>query len=222
MKNVRSLLFLAVAVVILGGVAGVTIAKRQAARDAASQAVKVAEADLAQARSEARSAAAPVEAPVAPATAVEEVPQEASVPLESTKPVKATGQTNSSTQKPAAQANPGGPPVKEPLRDPVARVALAFVGMDADAEAYWYGAINNPSLPANERQDLIEDLNEEGLSDPRHPTAGDLPLIVSRLRIIEEVGPDAMDGVNADAFLEAYKDLANLANVALGGGQPVR
>ena len=94
--------------------------------------------------------------------------------------------------------------------------------LDADAEAYWYGAINNPSLPANERQDLIEDLNEEGLSDPKRPTADDLPLIVSRLRIIEEVGPGAMDTVNADAFLEAYKDLWNLANLAMGGGQPVR
>ena len=32
----------------------------------------------------------------------------------------------------------------------------------------------------------------------------------------------AMDRVNADAFQEAYKDLVNLANVALGGGRPVR
>ncbi len=222
MKNVRSLLFLAVAVVVLGGVAGVMIAKRHAGRDAASQAVKVEQADLAQARSEARSAAAPAVAPIAPATAGVAVPQESSVPPDSTKPVNATGQTNGSAQRAAAQANPAGPPGKEPLRDPVARVALAFVGMDADAEAYWYGAVNNPSLPANERQDLIEDLNEDGLSDPKHPTADDLPLIVSRLWIIEEVGPDAMDKVNADAFLEAYKDLVNLANLAMGGGEPVR
>ena len=158
MKNVTSLLFLAVGVVILGGVAGVMIAKRCAGGDAALQAVKVAEADLARAGTEARSAAAPVEAPVAPATAGVEAPPEASVSLESTKPLKATGQTNSSAQKLAVQANQGGPPGKEPWRDPVARAALAFVGMDADA----------------------------------------------------------------DAFLEAYKDLANLANVALGGGQPVR
>jgi len=32
----------------------------------------------------------------------------------------------------------------------------------------------------------------------------------------------AMDKVNADAFEEAYKDLLNLANVAMGGGEPVR
>jgi len=158
MKNVRSLLFLAAGVVILGGVAGVIIAKHHAGRDAALQEVKVAEAALAKARAEARSAAAPVEAPVAPATAGVEAPPEASVSLESTKPVEATSQTNSSAQKLAVQANQGGPPGKEPWRDPVARAALAFVGMDADA----------------------------------------------------------------DAFLEAYKDLWNLANLAMGGGQPVR
>ena len=210
MKTVRSLLFLAVAFVILGGVAGVMFAKRQPVRDAPSQAVDVAQAGLAEARS----------APVARAAAGVEVPQEPSVPPDSTKPVNATGQTNSSQQK--AQTNRGGRPGKEPLRDPEARVALAFVGMDAGAEAYWYGAINDPSLPSNERQDLIEDLNEDGLSDPKRPTAEDLPLIVSRLLIIEEVVWDAMDEVNADAFLEAYKDLVNLADVALGCGQPVR
>ena len=213
MKSVKRVLVLAVAVVILGGVAGVMIAKRPAVRDAPSQAVEVAQGGLAQARSE---------APVAPATAGMQVPQEPSVPPDSTKPVNATDRTNSREQKATVQTNRGGRPGKEPLRDPVARVALAFVGMDADAEAYWYGAINDPSLPANERQDLIEDLNEDGLSDPKRPTAEDLPLIVSRLLIIEEVVWDAMDEVNADAFLEAYKDLVNLADVALGGGQPVR
>ena len=224
MKNVRSLLFLAVGVVILGGVAGVMIAKRHAGRDAALQAFKVAGADLAQARSEAQWAAVPAVTSAAPATP-DVVPQEASTPPEDPqqlKPVKATGQTNSTPQRAVAQASQGGPPAKEPLRDPMARVARAFVGMDADAEAYWYGAINNPSLPAKERQDLIEDLNEEGLSDPRRPTADDLPLIVSRLLIIEEVGPGAMDEVNADAFQEAYKDLVTLANLARGSGPPVR
>lgn len=107
-------------------------------------------------------------------------------------------------------------------KDPVARLALAFVGMDADAEDYWLDAINDPSLPANERQDLIEDLNEDGLSDPKHPSPEDLPLILSRLELIEEVGPYAMDKVNEDAFIEAYKDLTNLAMVAQGRGQPVQ
>lgn len=110
----------------------------------------------------------------------------------------------------------------ETLKDPVAREALSLVGLDPEAEAYWLAAINDLSLPANERQDLIEDLNEEGLADPRHPTPDDLPLILNRIALIESIGPDAADEVNADAFIEAYKDLLNLAELAMGGGEPVK
>jgi hypothetical protein len=113
-------------------------------------------------------------------------------------------------------------PAKEPLADPFARIALTFVGTDPEAEAYWFAAINDLSLPANERQDLIEDLNEEGLPDPRHPTAEDLPLIFNRLALIETIGPDAADEVNFDAFREAYKDLLNLAKLAMGDGEPIK
>jgi hypothetical protein len=212
MKNTKRLLILALCVIIVGGVAGVMVAKRQAA-GAASQAGRVAKADLAQARNEDQSmvtSAATAASPLVP----ENSPQ--------LKPVEATGQTNSILQNAAAQAQRAVPPAKEPLKDPTARIALALVGADEMAEAYWYSAINDPTLSPNERQDLIEDLNEDGLSDPKHPTADDLLLIVNRLLLIEEFGPDAMDNVNADAFQEAYKDLVNLANLALGGGEPVR
>ena len=111
---------------------------------------------------------------------------------------------------------------KEPLKDPDARVALAHVGLDPEAEAYWYGAINDPTLSAQEREDLIEDLNEEGFADPKHPSLEELPLILRRLELIELLAPYAMDQVNLNSFAEAYKDLQNLAEVALGGGAPVR
>ncbi len=97
-----------------------------------------------------------------------------------------------------------------PTTDQLARDALSFVGVDPDAEEYWSDAINDPSLPSEERRNLIEDLNEDGLSDPQHPTAEDLPLIVSRLYLIEELAPDALDQVNAEAFAEAHKDLRNM------------
>lgn len=104
---------------------------------------------------------------------------------------------------------------KDPILDPVARFSLSLVGADAEAEAYWTAAINDPNLPANERKDLIEDLNEDGLSDPKHPGPQDLPLILRRIQLIEDLSPFAMDQVNAKAFAEAHKDLVNLAN-----GQP--
>ena len=75
-------------------------------------------------------------------------------------------------------------------------------------------------MPASSRKNLIEDLNEDGFADPRHVTEDDLPLIYSRLRLIEEVGPDAMDDVNAAAFAEAYKDLVNMARKLTGQAAP--
>lgn len=99
---------------------------------------------------------------------------------------------------------------KKPISDPGARTALKSVGTDPDAERRWLEAINNPFLPPGERQDLIEDLNEDGLSDPRNPGPKDLPLISSRLQLIERLMPEAMDRVNADAFQEARKDLVKM------------
>jgi len=67
----------------------------------------------------------------------------------------------------------------------------------------------------------MEDLNEEGLSDHKHPGPQDLPVILNRLAIIEEILP------HADEFMmthlgEAYKDLVNLAEITQGAGKPVR
>ncbi len=126
------------------------------------------------------------------------------------------GQAIAKPQKvePARKA-PAKPKV---VKDPLAREALIFVGVDPDAEMYWYAAIHDPSLPASERQDLIDDLNEEGLPDPKHPTMDDLPLILIRLEILEELVPTISDGLE---WKESYDDLLNLAEVATGGGKPV-
>lgn len=117
-----------------------------------------------------------------------------------------------SNKRAAAKAAPAGEPVI-PLPD--ARDALGRVGADPESEMIWFTAINDPAMLPNARKDLIEDLNETGFPDPKHLTPDDLPLIVSRLRIIDTLAPDAMDDTNAAAFAEAYKDLVNmLAKVA--------
>jgi len=104
-----------------------------------------------------------------------------------------------------------GNAIDEPIvPEKMARVALDYVGADPEAEAVWMTAINDPNLDDKARQNLIEDLNENGISDPDHPTMDDLPLIESRLVLIEDIGSDAMDDVNAAAFQEAYKDLLNM------------
>jgi hypothetical protein len=103
------------------------------------------------------------------------------------------------------------PSAAEPVIDEaMARAALRAVGKDPAAEAIWRRAINDPGLPRGVRSDLIEDLNDEGYADPDHLTQDDLPLILARLRLIEELSPLAMDEVNAAAFAEAYKDLLDM------------
>jgi hypothetical protein len=144
-----------------------------------------------------------------------------------------SGRANAPETKPTVVENravptpqPVAPPVvpttpgRRELQDPLAKVALAMVGADADAEVYWLDAIYDSNLPDPEREDLMEDLNEDGLSDPRHPGPGDLPLIMNRLRLIEQVVPTA-DSFMLTHLWEAYKDLWNLAEVAQGRGQPV-
>jgi hypothetical protein len=94
-------------------------------------------------------------------------------------------------------------------REPLARVALDFVGVDPAADQFFQQAINDLSLPKDARRNLIEDLNEGGLDD-KNLSAKDLPLIEKRLALIEQLAPKAADPVNAAAFKEAYKDLQNM------------
>ena len=93
----------------------------------------------------------------------------------------------------------------------VAREALKLIGTDPVAETIWVDAINNPALPAADRKNLIEDLNEAGFADPKNPTEAELPLIQHRLALIEKLAQTPMDAINAAAFNEAYKDLKAMA-----------
>jgi len=105
-------------------------------------------------------------------------------------------------------ANPGNE-----LQDPDARDALALVGVDAAADVYWLDAIFDTSLPDNEREDLMEDLNEVGFDDPKNLTADDLPMIMNRLALIDAILPDS-DPFMSPHLLEAQKDLSNMLATA--------
>ena len=195
------------AVVLVGGV---MIFNRQPAPPVPRKTVPAERgADVKAARSQGRPVAAPAmrlppqegPAPEAPGPSVADTPQ--------TPSAKTPDRANPDKRPPASQpARPGTG--KPPARNPEARDALSRVGFDPAAEAVWLRAINDPNLPSEERKDLIEDLNEDGFPDPRNLTEADLPLILSRIALIEDLGPGAMDEVNDAAFREAYKDLVNM------------
>jgi hypothetical protein len=109
---------------------------------------------------------------------------------------------------PSADSNAMDVVAKEEL----GRQVLSHVGADPFADEVWVWLINDPELSPKVREDLIEDLNENGFSDGngRRPTVDDLPLIESRIMLIEEHSPFAIDEVNAAAFAEAYKDLVEM------------
>ncbi len=129
-------------------------------------------------------------------------------------PVVKSRRTRRAATNPATDAPILAPTTKKTQRakspPTLEREALSYVGVDPLAEAIWVDAINDQSISSEDRSDLIEDLNEDGFPDPRRPTADDLPMILSRLALIEQLAPDAMDDVNAAAFAEAYKDLVNM------------
>lgn len=213
----RNSVIIALVVAIACGVGGLFLLKRGAVREAASQAANtrgVSESPHATdwkqagassvAEPDVREALRPEEASTVPPG-----PPEAGVPKVGNSP---------NLNPPAVQAGQAQGQGDPPPEDPLARAALSLVGIDREAEAYWVDAINDSGLSAEERQNLIEDLNEDGLSDFRNPTVQDLPLILSRIRLIEELAPDAMDKVNADAFAEAHKDLVNMVIKITGGG----
>lgn len=154
-----------------------------------------------------------VEIAIVPGVAPTAVSETAPAPVESTpapsvatpSPAKAAAPLNPIV---AATAIPPSKPSGKELTLP--RLALSFVGADPEAEQIWNLAINDPDRPAKERQNLIEDLNEDGFPDPKNVTADDLPLILSRIDLIEHLAPSSMDEVNAAAFGEAYKDLLQM------------
>jgi hypothetical protein len=111
-----------------------------------------------------------------------------------------------------ARAKAAGELTEPVVPHEVARAALDGVGADPVAERVWVQAINDPALSAHQRSDLIEDLNEQGFEDPHNVKPEELPIVMNRLALIEELAPQAMDDVNAAAFAEAYKDLVNIAN----------
>jgi hypothetical protein len=107
------------------------------------------------------------------------------------------------------------PRIAPDQKEPLARVALAYVGTDAKADQLYQTAINDQNLSADARRNLIEDLNQDGFPNTKNLTADDLALILARIAMIEQIGPNAMDAANARAFKEAYKDLTKMRDTIL-------
>ena len=148
---------------------------------------------------------------------VREVPKDGNVVL-ITHNVKSKDEMRKEAEAKAQANAQAGQGKKKVVVDPLAREALALVGVNPEAEKYWLDAVNDTSLPKSERQDLVDDLNEQGLPDPHHPTPDDLAMILKRLDILERIGPNLTDL----EYQEALRDLKQMGRVATGAGRRFR
>jgi hypothetical protein len=63
----------------------------------------------------------------------------------------------------------------ETIQNALAQPALAYVGSDPDSEMSWDEAINDPNLSIQGVQGMMEDMNEDGLSDQEDPATNSQP-----------------------------------------------
>lgn len=100
-------------------------------------------------------------------------------------------------------------------KEPLARLALAYVGVNAAAGRVFENAINDQNLTKSDRRELIKDLSQAGFTNPKTPSATDLPLIQNRLALIQRLAPAATDPAIVTAFTLASRDLTKMAGLAL-------
>lgn len=102
-------------------------------------------------------------------------------------------------------------------KEPLARLALAFVGTNPQAEELFHKAVLDQSLLPDQRRNLMEDLNQDGLSGSKAPTEEDLKIIASRYALTQAyLQQDYVQGdqLLVEGFREADKDLRNMLQKA--------
>jgi hypothetical protein len=113
----------------------------------------------------------------------------------------------------AAQFYKDGRITEPDSREPLARVALTYVGANGQATELWHTAINDPTLKPAQRRELVLDLDQDGLQNDKTPTPADLPIVANRLALTQAyLQQDYVqnDPLLNKAFLEANKDLQKL------------
>jgi len=98
-------------------------------------------------------------------------------------------------------------------KEPLARVALAYVGANDEALELFHTAVLDPALKPDHRRELVEDLNTDGLSNKKNPSPADLEIIANRYALtqayLQQDYVQNDQGLNA-AFREADKDLRQM------------
>lgn len=116
------------------------------------------------------------------------------------------------------------PRLNEPgSKEPLARTALAFVGADPQALQLFHTALMDSSLHPDQKRELVEDLNQDGIANRKSPTEADLQVITNRYQLTQSYLQEAYvqgDPTLSAAFREADKDLRMLLERAAAAPKP--
>jgi hypothetical protein len=108
-------------------------------------------------------------------------------------------------------------------KESLARVALAYVGTSGPALQLFHKAVLDQTLLPDQKRNLIEDLNEDGIINRKTLTPTDLEVVANRYAITQEyLRQDYVtqnQTLNA-AFLEADKDLRKMLEKATAAPAP--
>lgn len=102
-------------------------------------------------------------------------------------------------------------------KEPLARVALSCVGANPQAVGLFHTAVLDPSLLPDQKRNLVEDLNQDGISNRKAPTREDLQIIAKRYELTQAyLQQDYVQNDNLlnAAFHEANKDLRKMLEKA--------
>ncbi len=99
------------------------------------------------------------------------------------------------------------PNIAAAQKEPFARLALPYVGVNADAGRIFEAAIANTNLTTSERRELIKDLGQDGFSSSKTPSAADVTLARTRLALLQRLSAGVTDPAMLTAFNLANRDL---------------
>lgn len=108
-------------------------------------------------------------------------------------------------------------------REPLARLALAYVGANQQAAELFHTAVFDQTLLPDQKRELVEDLNQDGLSNKKEPSPEELKIIANRYALTQAYLQEESvqnDKVLNAAFREADKDLRNMLQRAAAAAAP--
>ena len=105
-------------------------------------------------------------------------------------------------------------------RERLAAVAFDSAGADPKADAFFRAALADASLPAENRNNLAQDLADRGYTNLHDPTAHDFQMMQNRLAMLDQLRAETTDPVVLAGIVEGQKDLTKFISTYVAQHPP--